>query len=58
MGGSSNENQSNLNNVPLTPEDIMSFVVDATPIITSGKPRSEQLVMLFGLLFKYLNGSP
>jgi hypothetical protein len=30
----------------------MSFVVDATPIITSGKPRSEHLVMLFGLLFK------
>jgi hypothetical protein len=52
------ENHSNLENVPLTPQEAMSFMTDIIPIINSGKPRSEQLMLLFNVTYKYLNGSP
>jgi hypothetical protein len=52
------ENHANIENVPLTAQEAMSFMGEITPIITSGKPRSEQLILLFDVMHKYLNGSP
>jgi hypothetical protein len=52
------ENHINPENVPLTPQEAISFMTDIIPIIKSGKSRPEQLMLLLNVTYKYLNGSP
>jgi hypothetical protein len=52
------ENHANLEHVAPSIDDFMSFYHDIKPILLSGKPRSDQFMMVFAVLYKHINGSP